>query len=110
MADAERMAIEEVVEKYSVKEQIEEYHHTGTGWQGDDFCVYDEPFDSPDTIFEGATKLPDDSEDSMWEAVQRWCNALSEIRRILPDADWQVHVDDHDIQWDEAGQVYDPFQ
>lgn len=43
-------------------------------------------------IFEGATKLPDNSENAVWDGLQHWCSLLSEIRRIIPDADWQVNV------------------
>jgi hypothetical protein len=27
---------------------------------------------------------------------------------MLPDADWRVHVDDHDIRWDDDRNEYDP--
>ena len=37
----------------------------------------------------------------MWAAVQYWCRLLSEARRALPGADWQVRVDDRDMPWDE---------
>jgi hypothetical protein len=77
-------------------------------WNGEDFCLYQPPFDSPDTVLEGATRLPDQDEDIFWVAVRHWCQALSEIRRLLPDAEWDVHVDDLDIFWDAERQVFDP--
>jgi hypothetical protein len=55
-----------------------------------------------------ATKIPDNSEEAIWIGVQHWCEALSELRRAIADAEWRVHVDDHDIVWDEARQEYDP--
>ena len=64
----------------------------------------------PDVIFEGATGLPDNSEEALWTGLQHWCNALTEIRHALPDAEWHVHVDDHDIPWDPAAQAFDPTQ
>jgi hypothetical protein len=105
---AEQTGIERVIDRYSVKEQIDEYNRTGVGWNGENICLYAPPFDSPDVLLDGATKLPDSTEDVFWDAVQRWCQALSEIRRLLHDADWQVHLDDHEIQWDESRQEFDP--
>jgi hypothetical protein len=63
----------------------------------------------PGVIFEGATKLPDTSEDDCWTGLQYWCSALSEIRRILSDAEWDVHVDDHQIAWDKEAGSFDPL-
>ena len=90
---------------------IENYLQTGDGYNWESFCIYD-PNDptEPDVVFEGATKLPDNSEDAVWGGLQHWCAALTEIRRIIPDADWDVHVDDHEIQWDEAVGAFDPSQ
>ena len=46
----------------------------------------------------------------MWVGVQHWCSVLTEIRRVLHNADWDVRVDDHSIQWDEDAGEYDPRQ
>src|SRR5215831_1722933 len=108
LSETERRAVEGVVSRYSVRDRIEEYHRTGSGWNGEDFCLYDPPFDSPDIILEGATRLPDHDEDVFWVAVRHWCEALSEIRRLLPAAEWHVHVDDLDIFWDAERQAFDP--
>lgn len=108
LTDREREAVDEVVRRYSVEDRIEESNRTGYGWNGEDFCLYEQPFDSPGTILEGATRLPDQDEDIFWVAVQHWCEALSEIRRLLPDAEWHVHVDDLDIFWDADRQAFDP--
>jgi len=108
MTERERQAIEVIVSRYSVEDRIEEYYRTSSGWNGEDFCLYEPPFDSPDTILEGATRLPDQDEEVFWVAVRHWCEALSEIRRLLPDAEWHVHVDDLDIFWDAERQAFDP--
>ena len=108
LTEQEQKAVKEVVSRYSVADQVEEYLQTGSGWRGEDFCLYSPPFDSPDTILEGATKLPGHTDDAAWIAVLHWCKALSEIRRVLPNADWHVHVDDYDIGWDEQQQAFDP--
>ena len=108
LSKGEQAGIESLIDRYAVREQIDEYHRTGIGWNGEDFCLYAPPFESPDVVLAGATKLPDSTEDVFWDAVQHWCKALSEIRRLLPEAVWDVHVDDHEIQWDEARQEFDP--
>jgi hypothetical protein len=108
LSEAEQTGIVGVVDRYSVEEQIEEYHRTGVGWNGENLCLYAPPFDSRDVVFDGAAKLPDSTEEVFWDAVQHWCQALSEIRRLIPDADWHVHLDDHEIPWDKSRQVFDP--
>jgi hypothetical protein len=59
-------------------------------------------------VFEGATKLPLCTEDAFWAAIQYWCRLLSEVRRVVPGATWQVHMDDHNIAWVEELQAFDP--
>ena len=108
LTEQEQEAVKEVVSRYSVADKVEEYLQTGSGWRGEDFCLYTPPFDSPDTILEGATKLPGHTDDAAWTAVLHWCKALSEIRHILPDAKWHVHVDDDDIEWNEEQRAFDP--
>lgn len=107
---AERKKVARIVAKYAVEDQIDEYNRTGEGYNWESFFIYD-PNDpsEPDVIFEGATGLPNNSEDAVWEGLQHWCAALTEIRRVLSDADWDVHVNDHEIVWvEESG--YDPSQ
>ncbi|MFB8281006.1 hypothetical protein [Nocardia colli] len=70
------------------------------GSEGDEpFSVYDADSLEPGEIFAGATKLPRDGA-AAWDAIQRWCALLTEIRRLLPDTDWSVSVDDHEIVWE----------
>ena len=107
LTDAEQSAIAAVRSKYSQHDQIEKYLSTGEGLNWESFSFYDPPLSSG-AIIEGATKLPDNSEDASWIGVQHWCKALSELRRAIPDAIWRVHVEDHDIPWDEGQQEYDP--
>lgn len=109
LSEAEQARIRRVVDAYSVGRRIDEYERTGIGWNGEGrLCLFSPPFDSSDILLEGATKLPDTTKDVFWDALQHWCRALSEIRRLLPDAVWNVHFDDHEIQWDEGRQEYDP--
>jgi hypothetical protein len=111
LSDAERVAIGAAVEHYSVDNDIEEYLQTGLGFNWESFCIYKpDHFSEPQTIFEGATKLPDNSEDAIWTGLQHWCHLLTVIRNELNGAVWRVHVDDHEIVWDEAISAYDPSQ
>ena len=72
------------------------------------FCIYDPAKPSaPNVIFEGATKLSGNMT-AAWRNIQHLCQLLSEIRAVVQGAVWQVHVDDHEIIWDEAARAYDP--
>ena len=105
LTTSERSVVDALVAEYSVDDQIAAA--AGLNWES--FCIYD-PADptSPDAVFEGATKLPDNSEDAVWIGLQHWCKLLSAIRLAVPDSDWHVHVDDHDIPWDESAGEFDP--
>ncbi|MEM8550662.1 MAG: hypothetical protein AAGF10_07715 [Verrucomicrobiota bacterium] len=109
LSASEREKIDAVLREHAVEDQIEAYLKSGDGPNWESFCVYD-PADptSPDVIFEGATKLPDNSEDACWVGLQHWANALTQIRLVLPEAAWDFRVEDHDIYWDERTQQYDP--
>jgi len=111
LTERERDAMIAVTRKYSASDQIEEIEeclrsHGGMNWEKG-LYFYDDDL-SPDSILEGSTKLPDITEEAIWLSLQHWCKALSELRRAIPDADWRVHVDDHDIEWDADRQEYDP--
>lgn len=109
LTPSERAGVDEVVRRYAVEDRIEEFNRTGQGTDWQSFCVYDGSDPShTDTVFEGATGLPTNDLDAAWEGVRHWCAALTEIRRILPDAVWSVHVEHHPIPWDEGRQEYDP--
>jgi len=110
LSPEESASIQNIVTRYSVDNEIAERERTGEGFRWESFCVYD-PDDptEPGIIFEGATKLPDNSEDAIWEGLQHWCRLLTEVRRALPGTKWRVHVDDHDIPWDEETKAFDPW-
>jgi len=107
LTDVERAEIDAITQRFSVDDQIERYNRSGQGLNWESFCLYDPPTE-PDIILEGATRLPDKTEDAVWTAVQHWCAALSELRRALPHAEWRVAVDDHEMTWDASTQSYDP--
>ena len=102
----ELAAIDHLVQKYAVEGQLAGWQRTGSGYNWESFGVYGPT--EPGIVFEGATKLPDNSEDALWEGLQHWCRLLSEIRRSVSGASWRVHVEDHDIRWDENARAFDP--
>jgi hypothetical protein len=79
---------------------------------GEDFTVYDRDgaesgADRPE-ILAGATKLPSQTLDAFWAAVQHWADLLGGLRRALPDAEWRVSIDDRELVWDDHAREYDP--
>lgn len=105
----ERAAVDRLITEYSISDQVERRIQTGHGHNGMNFFVYDpERPSEPGVIFEGATQLPSNDDDALLELIQHWCRLLSAIRVTLEGTTWHVHVDDHDIQWDDTRQGYDP--
>jgi len=103
----EQAAIAMLKDRYAVEKEIESWEPTSGKPMWESFCVYDHPTE-PGVIFEGATRLPDNSMENLWIGLQHWCALLSEIRRVVSGADWHVHVDDHYLQWDAARRAWDP--
>jgi hypothetical protein len=51
------------VRKYSIDDQLAEWERTGAGYNWESFGVYGPT--EPGKVFEGATKLPDNSQDAL---------------------------------------------
>jgi hypothetical protein len=99
---AERERPVEGGEQARIDEIIRTYEAERDSGDGEDFCVYDHDPDEPEAIFYGSTKLPM-SEDP-WATIAaclHWAKCLTDIRRVLPDAAWEVHMDDTCLEWDE---------
>ena len=62
LTESERAAIARLRSKYGIEKQLETYLRTGMGLNWESFAVYDTR--GGDVIFEGATKLPDSTEDA----------------------------------------------
>ena len=107
LSPTEQSVLKSILKKYSVEDQIQKYLDTGDGLDWESFCLYETPPTSG-ALLEGATKLPDNSDEATWIGMQHWCAMLSELRRKIPSARWHVTVDDHEIAWDSARQVFDP--
>ena len=56
--------------------------------------------DIPNTVLNGSTKISND-ETEIIPSLVYWFNALTELRRALPDAQWDVSLDDTPVDWDD---------
>ena len=109
LSDDESAAISQIETEYNAKS--EQFVSNGIGDFWESFSIYDAADPSqPNVIFEGATGIPDSSEEAIWAGLQHWCEAITQIRRKVVGAEWSVHMDDHDITWDDSAQEYDPSQ
>ncbi|OQD52048.1 hypothetical protein BM536_036035 [Streptomyces phaeoluteigriseus] len=63
--------------------------------------LYDGRTAGPEEIVAGSTKMPLDP-GRLMPVVAHVLNAVTELRRAVPDAGWRVHMDDLDVPWDEA--------
>lgn len=96
----EQIACEKIAERYDTQ------YPFGELYEG--FCIYNlEKFpltseDEKNVIFAGATKLPPDISDNelLGNIIDWWLKCLHEITEILPNAQWNVHIDDVSIEWD----------
>ncbi|MFF8773509.1 hypothetical protein [Kitasatospora sp. NPDC015120] len=62
---------------------------------------YDYDETEPDELVCGATKLPSDPS-RLLPVMTEVLSTLSALRRALPGTEWDVHMDDLDVPWDEA--------
>lgn len=89
----EQAAIDEIIDRFQADFPFPD--------SGESFYVYDYDADEPERIFYGATGLPmDDTEDTI-AACMHWAACLTEIRHVLHDAQWDVHLDDYDLTWND---------
>jgi hypothetical protein len=105
----EQAAIDDAVRRYPLTGLLAKHADAEAERDGEAFGVYtpDQPTE-PDVVFEGSTKLTLCDEEAFRVSIEYWCRPLTEIRRLMPDADWRVHIDDHDIIWCEASGSFDP--
>ncbi len=112
LSSNEIAAIQEIVRRYCVDDQIERLISLGTGlnWESFDYSTNLEPsrFLKKGLVLWGSTKLPDNQEEASWIGVQHWCKCLSEIRLSVSGCEWNVAVEDHEIRWDAVLNSYDP--
>ena len=95
-----QLAIEEEQEiKTVINNYNESFPHGDTG---ESFCVYEADNEKTEVVFEGSTRLPlSDALEETMGAISHWSACLSEIRRVIPNAEWSVQLDDTDFFWDD---------
>ena len=94
----EKAVCEEIAKRY------DEQYPFGRLYEG--FVIYDleecSDENEKDVIFSGATKLPPTgNERFFYDVGNHWIKCLYEITKALPGAEWNVHVDDVKLRWDD---------
>ncbi|MFE5792163.1 hypothetical protein ACFQ8C_06220 [Streptomyces sp. NPDC056503] len=89
---AERAAVDRVVAAH-----LSAFPYDDT----ESLCLYEDADHEPDGIVAGSTKLPLDT-DRVVPVMIHVLDSVTELRRALPGADWHVHMDDLDVDWDET--------
>ncbi|MDE7478330.1 MAG: hypothetical protein K2M91_10335 [Lachnospiraceae bacterium] len=83
----EQDACQQTVERYIANYPLGDMYES--------FCVYNLDMVSEENIiFQGATKLPlDEDQDHFIKVHDYWSDCLQEIINLLPDAQWDIHID-----------------
>lgn len=93
LTEAERDTLEGVLEAC-------EAAHPFPGEYEEGVRLYYDGLSGPDTVAFGATKLSSDM-DRAFRMIDYVLDSASALHRVLPGADWHIHLDDIDIPWDE---------
>ena len=109
LSEQEQDEVRKVLVRYCVDTRVKRFAETGEGLNWQPFGVTAaSDYSASDVVFEGATELPDNTEEAFSAGVVHWCNALSALRRIIHKAMWSVRVEDQEIAWDYQNDRYDP--
>lgn len=109
LSGEEQEDVRKVLTKYSVDARARRFAESGEGLNWEPFGMSDpKEFSAADVVFEGATRLPDNTEEAFSAGVVHWCNVLSALRRVIHKAMWSVRVEDQEIAWDYQNDRYDP--
>lgn len=87
----------------TVNSIIEEYNKSYPYRGQENFGFYDFEKLEDYIIFSGSIKLPltNQVEDTYIGALH-WASCLTEIRKVISDAQWDVSIDDVDLSWSET--------
>ena len=91
ISEQEQEACQKIVEHYTAEYPFKN--------MDEGFCIYDwNAISEENVIFEGATKLPVNKGKARFIKVHDyWSDCLQEIIYLLPDAQWDIHIDDTDV-------------
>ena len=104
---AQPITLQEQITCEKIAERYDSQYPFGKLYEG--FCIYNlekSPYiteSEKDVIFAGATKLPSDVFDIelFGNIIDWWLECLSEITRTLSGAQWDVHIDDVALEWNQ---------
>jgi len=86
LAEQEKTIAKKIIEKYCSEYPFKR--------KVEDFCMYDENEYQDNIIFSGSTKLPGNGPKTLFEVANYWLECLTEITKLLVNAEWNVTFDD----------------
>ncbi len=93
-----------------IAQRYDEQYPYGELYEG--FCIYDweslQEDNDETVILQGATKLPLDDIELFQDTLEWWLDCLAELKDILPDAQWEVNLDDVYFEWSEDEHCFLP--
>ncbi len=94
---------------HEIAKRYDEQYPFGELYEG--FCIYDLKNDisqdGEDVILDGATKIPSGDDPMLLEEITDWwLKCLQEITGVLSGAQWNVNLDDIELEWSEEKQTF----
>lgn len=87
----ERERVQSIVDMYCAKFPFENKH--------EDFCLYKEPFDEPNIVLDGATRIPW-IRSIFYDVIVYWLKCLTELTMLLSDCEWKARLDNVSLIWE----------
>lgn len=93
LTEEEQSQINAIISKYN-----NEFEYTD---DAETFEPYEYDTNEPLEIFSGSIKISSlEDIDAILYSIDHWLACLSEIRHVIDEATWHVHLDDSDAIWD----------
>ncbi|PNK60789.1 hypothetical protein [Psychrobacter sp. FDAARGOS_221] len=93
LTENEQSQINTIISKYN-----NEFEYAD---EAETFTPYEYDTDEPTEIFSGSVKISAfDDVHAILHSIDYWLACLSEIRHVIDNASWHVHLDDSDAVWD----------
>ncbi len=92
LTEQEKIITKKIIEKYCSKYPFKR--------KVEDFCMYDENEYQDNIIFSGSTKLPGNGPKTLFEVANYWLECLTEITKLLVNAEWNATFDDVELVLD----------
>lgn len=107
LSDEEKIAIKKIVDSHLSNEEVISLNQSGGG----ELFSYNLTSSSLNVILEGATNLPvylfpDDLDDFIY-VTEHWFDLLSELRKTIHDAEWDITLDGQPLFWNEIDFQYE---